>query len=137
MSAPVLDTKISAESDGFKANVAHNRALAERLRADVAQAALGGSQASRERHEGRGKLLPRDRVTRLLDPGSPFLEIGQLAANGMYRDGAPGAGVVVGIGRGSGGGTVVGPHRPEGEGGGHFPPRGEKDLAAPGNPDRD
>ena len=71
MSAPVLDTKLSPDSETFRANAAHNRALAERLRADVAKAALGGSEKSRERHVSRGKLLPRERVERLLDPGSP------------------------------------------------------------------
>ncbi|WP_076068402.1 carboxyl transferase domain-containing protein [Sphingomonas montana] len=99
MSAPVLTSALSPETEGFRANAAHNRALVERLRGDVAKAALGGSAAARERHAGRGKLLPRDRVERLLDPGSPFLEIGQLAANGLYDDAVPGAGVIAGIGR--------------------------------------
>jgi len=75
MSAPVLDTRVAADSADFRARAAHNRALVEKLRADVARAALGGSQSSRERHTARGKLLPRERVERLLDPGSPFLEI--------------------------------------------------------------
>ena len=61
----------------------------------------GGAQA-REKHVGRGKLLPRERVRTLLDPGSPFLEVGQLAAHGMYGDEAPGAGIIAGIGRVSG-----------------------------------
>jgi 3-methylcrotonyl-CoA carboxylase beta subunit len=102
LSAPVLESKISVDSDTFHANAAHNRALVERLEADVATAALGGNAKSRERHTARGKLLPRDRVERLLDPGSPFLEIGQLAANGLYHDEVPGAGVIAGIGRVSG-----------------------------------
>ena len=102
MSAPVLDTKLSPDSETFRANAAHNRALAETLRADVARTSLGGNEKSRERHSARGKLLPRDRVERLLDPGSPFLEIGQLAANGLYDDEVPGAGVIAGIGRVSG-----------------------------------
>ena len=89
-------------SDQFRARAAHNRALAEKLRADVARTALGGSQASRDRHVSRGKLLPRDRVGHLLDPGAPFLEIGQLAANGQYGDEVPGAGLIAGIGRVSG-----------------------------------
>ena len=86
MSAPVLDSKVQPDSPEFKANAAHHRALAERLRADVATASLGGPERARERHTARGKLLPRDRVERLLDPGSPFLEIGQLAANVLYDD---------------------------------------------------
>ena len=102
MSAPVLDTKIIIDSEPFRANAAHNRALTDALRARVAQAALGGNEKSRERHTARGKLLPRDRVERLLDPGSPFLEIGQLAANGMYEGDVNGASIICGIGRVSG-----------------------------------
>jgi len=78
-----LSSLVDPSSEAFRTNAAHNRALAADLRARVAQAALGGSEVSRERHVSRGKLLPRDRVTRLLDPASPFLEIGQLAANGL------------------------------------------------------
>ncbi|MEG3124027.1 carboxyl transferase domain-containing protein [Sphingomonas sp. GB1N7] len=102
MTAPTLTTALSPDSEQFRANAAHNRALAETLRADVARTSLGGNEKSRERHTARGKLLPRDRVERLLDPGSPFLEIGQLAANGLYDDEVPGAGVIAGIGRVSG-----------------------------------
>ncbi|WP_445193731.1 carboxyl transferase domain-containing protein [Sphingomonas sp. Tas61C01] len=94
-----LTTALAIDGDAFRANAAHNRALAERLRSDVARAALGGNEKSRARHTDRGKLLPRDRVERLLDPGSSFLEIGQLAANGLYDDEVPGAGMIAGIGR--------------------------------------
>ena len=97
-----LSTLADPSSEAFRARAAHNRALAEKLRADVARTALGGAQASRDRHVSRGKLLPRDRVGHLLDPGAPFLEIGQLAANGQYNDEVPGAGVIAGIGRVSG-----------------------------------
>ncbi len=76
-----------------------NAELAAELRRRVAAAALGGPEAIRARHTERGKLLPRERVDRLLDPGSPFLEIGQLAAFGIYDDQAPGAGLIAGIGR--------------------------------------
>src|SRR3546814_20102879 len=86
MSEPLLDTKLSPESDAFRANAAHNCALADRLRADVAHAALGGSEKARHRHVARGKLLPRYRVERLLAPGSPFLDIGQLATTDLYGD---------------------------------------------------
>ena len=98
----ILSTLTDPASDAFAANTAHNRALAEKLRADVETAALGGSEKSRERHVARGKLLPRDRVHRLLDPGSPFLEIGQLAAHAQYDGEVPGAGIIAGIGRVSG-----------------------------------
>jgi len=74
MSAPRIDTRVSTDSEEFRARDKHNRALAEKLRADVAQAALGGTEKHRERHKSRGKLLPRERVERLLDPGSPFLD---------------------------------------------------------------
>jgi 3-methylcrotonyl-CoA carboxylase beta subunit len=78
------------------------RELVDELRERLAAAALGGPERSRQRHLERGKLLPRDRVDTLLDPGSPFLELSPLAANGMYDDEAPGAGLIVGIGRVSG-----------------------------------
>ncbi len=74
-------------------------ALVDQLRTKLATAALGGSERSRERHVSRGKLLPRDRVDGLLDPGSPFLELAPLAADGMYDDECPGAGMIAGIGR--------------------------------------
>ena len=85
-----LGNTIDMSSENFRRNEAVNRALAEQLRARVASTSLGGPEPIRARHVARGKLLPRDRVERLLDPGSPFLEIGQLAANGMYDDDAPG-----------------------------------------------
>ncbi|MDE8654012.1 carboxyl transferase domain-containing protein [Novosphingobium album (ex Liu et al. 2023)] len=102
MSAPVLQTSITLDSPEAQARAAHNRALAEELRARVAQAALGGNAKSRERHVARGKLLPRERVERLLDPGSPLLELGQLAANGLYGEDIPGAGLITAIGHVSG-----------------------------------
>ena len=130
MSAPVLDTKISVESDLFRANAAHNRALAERLRADVAKAALGGNEKSRERHTARGKLLPRDRVERLLDPGSPFLEIGQLAAHEVYGEDIPGAGMIAGIGRVSGRQCMIVCNDATVKGGTYYPLTVKKHLRA-------
>ncbi|MGW4636503.1 carboxyl transferase domain-containing protein, partial [Nocardia sp. NPDC004415] len=76
-----------------------HRALVEELRQRLATAALGGPEKSRQRHVARGKLLPRDRIDQLLDPGSPFLELAPLAADGMYDDDCPGAGIIAGIGR--------------------------------------
>src|ERR1700749_2381892 len=78
---------------------AHNLALVKRLRARTAEAALGGPETARKRHKQRGKLLPRERIARLLDPGAPFLEIAPLAADGLYGGEAPSAGIVAGIGR--------------------------------------
>ena len=130
MSAPVLDTKLSPDSEGFRANAAHNRALAETLRADVATAALGGNEKSRERHTARGKLLPRDRVERLLDPGSPFLEIGQLAANDLYDGEVPGAGMIAGIGRVSGRQCMIVCNDATVKGGTYYPMTVKKHLRA-------
>src|SRR5215510_811182 len=130
MSAPVLDTKLSPDIDQFRSNAAHNRALVERLRGDVAEAALGGNEKSRERHVSRGKLLPRDRVERLLDPGSPFLEIGQLAACDMYEGEVPGAGVIAGIGRVSGRQVMVVCNDATVKGGTYYPMTVKKHLRA-------
>jgi 3-methylcrotonyl-CoA carboxylase beta subunit len=130
MTAPVLDTKLSVESDTFRANAAHNRALVEGLRSDVARFALGGNEKSRERHTSRGKLLPRDRVERLLDPGSPFLEIGQLAADGLYDDEVPGAGMIAGIGRVSGRQVMIVCNDATVKGGTYYPLTVKKHLRA-------
>src|SRR5436189_625141 len=94
-----LATAVDTASKGFAANAEVNLGLVAELRERSGTAALGGPEESRRRHESRGKLLPRDRVMRLLDPGSPFLEVGGLAAFGMYDDEAPAAGVITGIGR--------------------------------------
>ena len=126
----VLPSAVQTEAEGFRANAAHNRTLAERLRADVAVAGLGGSEASRERHVGRGKLLPRERVERLLDPASPFLEIGQLAANGLYGGEVPGAGVIAGIGRVSGRQVMIVANDATVKGGTYYPLTVKKHLRA-------
>lgn len=81
----VLSTLIDSESVSFQSNTIHNTLLAEELRQRLASAGQGGPEALRQRHVARGKLLPRDRVMRLLDPWSPLLEVGALAANGNYR----------------------------------------------------
>ncbi|QKK02003.1 MAG: methylcrotonoyl-CoA carboxylase [Pseudomonadota bacterium] len=96
---PRLDSHVNRKDADFLTRAEHHRQLAADLREKLAQTALGGPERSREKHEARGKLLARERIRTLLDPGSPFLEIGALAANGMYKDEAPSAGVVAGIGR--------------------------------------
>src|SRR6185436_396051 len=96
---PVLESKVDRKSSEFAANGAAMRALVDELRARQARCALGGGEAARAKHVARGKLLPRDRVEMLLDPGTPFLELSPLAAFGMYGDEAPGAGIIAGIGR--------------------------------------
>ncbi|WP_414899898.1 carboxyl transferase domain-containing protein [Sphingomonas flavalba] len=126
----VLTTLADPASPAFAANAAHNRALAEELRTRVAAAALGGSEKHRARHVERGKLLPRDRVHRLLDPGAPFLEIGQLAANGLYDDTAPGAGLIAGVGRVSGRTAMIVANDPTVKGGAYFPMTVKKHLRA-------
>ncbi|WP_225754398.1 carboxyl transferase domain-containing protein [Actinotalea sp. Marseille-Q4924] len=93
-----LRTAADRGTPEHRANAEAQRALVADLRDRLRAAARGGSEAARERHVARGKLLPRDRVDALLDEGSPFLEVAPLAANGLYDDAAPGAGVVAGIG---------------------------------------
>jgi 3-methylcrotonyl-CoA carboxylase beta subunit len=99
---PVIETKVDRKNQEFAANAAAMRALVEELRGRQARVALGGGEAARARHVARGKLLPRDRVEMLLDPGAPFLELSPLAAWGMYGDESPGAGIIAGVGRVSG-----------------------------------
>ncbi|MFB2570996.1 carboxyl transferase domain-containing protein [Micrococcus sp. IITD107] len=94
----VLSSTVDPSSDQYRSNDRAQRELAEDLHRRLETAALGGPESSRDRHVQRGKLLPRDRVRRVLDEGSPFLEIGALAAHGMYDDAAPAAGVIAGIG---------------------------------------
>jgi 3-methylcrotonyl-CoA carboxylase beta subunit len=130
MSAPVLASRLDLNNEEAKERAAHNRALADELRAKVAQTALGGLEKSRERHTARGKLLPRERVERLLDPGSPFLEIGQLAANGLYSDEVPGAGIIAGIGRVSGRQCMILANDATVKGGTYYPLTVKKHLRA-------
>jgi 3-methylcrotonyl-CoA carboxylase beta subunit len=130
MSGPVLPSKLDLESAEAKARATHNRGLADELRAKVAAAALGGSEKSRERHTARGKLLPRERVERLLDPGSPFLEIGQLAANGVYDEEIPGAGMIAGVGRVSGRQCMIVANDATVKGGTYYPLTVKKHLRA-------
>src|SRR5687768_18392740 len=100
ISMSALTSQLDPRSQDFQANVAYHRALVEELDARLARAANGGGDKARTKHTERGKLLARDRITALLDPGSPFLEIAPLAPEGMYDDAAPAAGMVCGIGRG-------------------------------------
>jgi 3-methylcrotonyl-CoA carboxylase beta subunit len=125
-----LTSLVDPSSEGFAANAAHNRALAEDLRARIAAAALGGSESARKKHTDRGKLLPRERVMRLLDPGSPFLEIGALAANGLYDDAAPAAGIIAGIGRVKGREVMIAANDATVKGGAYFPMTVKKHLRA-------
>ena len=96
---PTIKTRIKADSTDFAANDKANRQLAAELKEAHARVAEGGSERARKKHLARGKLLPRDRVRALVDRGSPFLEIGQLAAYGLYDDEVPAAGIIAGIGQ--------------------------------------
>src|SRR3989442_4652453 len=105
-------------------------ALAAALRARVERAARGGDEPARARHVSRGKLLPRERLRLLLDPGSPFLELSQLAAFGMYEDEAPGAGIITGVGRVSSRECVVVTNDATVKGGTYYPVTVKKHLRA-------
>ncbi len=127
---PVIKSQLNPRSAEFRANAERMRALVNDLRQQVARATLGGDARAREKHVGRGKLLPRERVRTLLDPGSPFLEVGQLAAHGMYGDEAPSAGMVTGIGRVSGRECVIVANDATVKGGTYFPLTVKKHLRA-------
>jgi 3-methylcrotonyl-CoA carboxylase beta subunit len=132
---PALASKLSPRADGFKANAAAMRALVDDLQARLAQIALGGGEGPRAKHLARGKLLPRDRVERLLDPDTPFLEIAPLAALHVYQDkdgqdAAPGAGLITGIGRVSGVECMVVCNDATVKGGTYFPLTVKKHLRA-------
>ena len=125
-----LQSQAIPSSDAFKTNrAAHLDALAQ-IREAAAQAAEGGGQRSRDRHLSRGKLLPRDRVAGLLDPGSPFLEIGATAAHGMYDGAAPCAGMVAGIGQVHGQEVMVVCNDATVKGGTYYPMTVKKHLRA-------
>lgn len=131
----VLETKLNARSADFQANAAAMQALVDDLAAQVAKAAAGGGEAARAKHVARGKLLPRDRVQMLLDPGTPFLEIAPLAAHAMYlnKDGvgdAPCAGVIAGIGRVSGVDCMIVCNDATVKGGTYYPLTVKKHLRA-------
>jgi 3-methylcrotonyl-CoA carboxylase beta subunit len=128
--APVLRSRADPGGEAFQRNAAAHAALSAELRARLAVARLGGPERARERHTTRGKLLPRDRVDTLLDPGSPFLELSPLAANGMYDDEAPAAGIITGVGRVSGRECVIVANDATVKGGTYYPVTVKKHLRA-------
>ncbi|MEU1577462.1 carboxyl transferase domain-containing protein [Streptomyces collinus] len=128
--APELTSAADPASEAFRANEEGHHALVEELRTKLAAAAQGGGEKARARHTARGKLLPRDRVDTLLDPGSPFLELAPLAADGMYEGQAPAAGVIAGIGRVSGRETVIVANDATVKGGTYYPMTVKKHLRA-------
>jgi 3-methylcrotonyl-CoA carboxylase beta subunit len=128
--SPQLGTACDPRSEAFARNAAAQEELVKELRGKLSTAALGGPTTSRERHVARGKLLPRDRVDTLLDPGSPFLELSPLAADGMYDGDAPGAGIITGIGRVAGREVVVVANDATVKGGTYYPMTVKKHLRA-------
>ena len=127
---PRIRSKLDPASPAFLENAAHHRALAEDLRRQVARVAEGGGKDAQAKHTARGKLLPRERVQALLDPGAPFLELSQLAAFGLYNDDAPSAGVITGIGRVEGREVVVVANDATVKGGTYYPMTVKKHLRA-------
>ncbi len=125
-----LRSEINPRSEDFAANVRAMQALVADLRAKVTEVSKGGDEAARKRHLARGKKLPRERVAGLIDPGSPFLELSQLAAYGMYDNEIPSAGIITGIGRVAGRECVIVANDATVKGGTYFPMTVKKHLRA-------
>jgi acetyl-CoA carboxylase carboxyltransferase component len=127
---PVIESHADTSSAEFRENLAHMDALEADLRARLAEARAGGGEEAVRRHREQGKLLARERVERLLDPGTPFLEVGALAAHGLYDGAAPSAGLVTGIGRVRGREVMVVANDATVKGGTYFPLTVKKHLRA-------
>jgi 3-methylcrotonyl-CoA carboxylase beta subunit len=126
----VLSSHVDPASAEFRANEAEHTRLSAELRERLSRAALGGGEKARARHVERGKLLPRDRVNQLLDPGSPFLELAPLAAEDLYDGAAPGGGIIAGVGRIEGREVVVAANDATVKGGTYYPMTVKKHLRA-------
>ncbi|MDB5777249.1 MAG: methylcrotonoyl-CoA carboxylase [Herbaspirillum sp.] len=132
---PVIESKLKPDSPDARANAAAMQALVDDLRAKIDAIMQGGGEAARSKHTARGKLLPRDRVDMLLDPGTPFLELSQLAAFEMYpdkdgSDAAPAAGIITGIGRVAGRECMIVCNDATVKGGTYYPMTVKKHLRA-------
>jgi 3-methylcrotonyl-CoA carboxylase beta subunit len=127
---PAIKSQIDPRSEDFRRNAEAMRKAVDDLATQMANVAEGGGAKAREKHTARGKLLPRERIRALLDPGSPFLELSPLAAHGMYDGQAPGAGIVTGIGRVNGTEVVVVANDATVKGGTYFPVTVKKHLRA-------
>jgi 3-methylcrotonyl-CoA carboxylase beta subunit len=127
---PAIKTRLDPHAPGFQDNAAWMACLVSDLREKVARVAQGGDASAREKHLGRGKLLPRERIRLLLDPGSPFLELSQLAAFGLYQDEAPSAGIITGIGCVSGQECMLVVNDATVKGGTYYPMTVKKHLRA-------
>ncbi|MGH7123997.1 MAG: carboxyl transferase domain-containing protein, partial [Stellaceae bacterium] len=126
----VLKTSVDSRSESFRANREAMQAAVDDLAQLVAQIRVGGGEAARKRHLGRGKLLPRDRVRTLLDPGAPFLELSQLAGYKMYPEEVPAGGIITGIGSVMGRECVIVANDATVKGGTYFPITVKKHLRA-------
>ncbi|MCW5877497.1 MAG: hypothetical protein KIS80_01350 [Anaerolineales bacterium] len=125
-----IPSRLDPQSPEFLANARHHRQLAADLRAQLTTVRQGGGTEARQRHEARGKLFVRERIDRLLDPGAPFLELSALAAHGLYEGGAPGAGIVTGIGRVAGREVLIVANDATVKGGSYYPLTVKKHLRA-------
>ncbi|MEH6582512.1 MAG: carboxyl transferase domain-containing protein [Halioglobus sp.] len=125
-----LQSKLNVRDENFASNQAHMQEQVDDLRAKLEQIKLGGGEKYRERHLSKGKLLPRDRINALLDQGSPFLELSQLAAWEVYDDYVPGAGIITGIGRINGTECMIVCNDATVKGGSYFPLTVKKHLRA-------
>lgn len=126
----VFKSKIDPDTEGFKNNLQYHQNLAQQLKNDLAKVSEGGKEFSRQLHQSRGKLLPRERVNRLLDSGSPFLEISPMAAYGLYENEVPAAGIICGIGRVGGREVMVVANDATVKGGTYYPLTVKKHLRA-------
>ncbi|MGB9091670.1 MAG: carboxyl transferase domain-containing protein, partial [Pseudomonas farsensis] len=126
----ILKSQLNTRAADFAANSAAMLEQVNALRSLLAQVAQGGGQKAQQRHTSRGKLLPRERIDRLLDPGSAFLEIGQLAAHQVYGEDVPAAGVIAGIGRIEGVECIIVANDATVKGGSYYPLTVKKHLRA-------
>ena len=126
----VIQSKISTRSAEFQANQQAMATAMDEIQSAAKHAENGGGEAARQRHLSKGKILPRERVVRLLDPGSPFLEVGQCAAHGMYDGSSPGSGVIAGVGRVAGRECMVVCNDATVKGGTYYPMTVKKHLRA-------
>ena len=127
---PILKSQIDRHEPAYTENTQVMQDLVDDLREQIDRIKLGGPPRSRARHEERGKLLPRERIDTLLDPGAPFLELSQLAAHGMYDDQAPGAGIITGLGRVKGQECVIVANDATVKGGTYYPMTVKKHIRA-------
>src|SRR5215213_4669703 len=126
----ILQTNINPDSEDFKNNSGYHKTLASELKDRLAKVREGGGEKYRKRQEGQGKLFVRERIERLLDPGSPFLELSALAAYELYDNEGPGAGIVTGIGRVSNREVLIVANDATVKGGSYFPLTVKKHLRA-------